>query len=237
MKNGLRRIAKGMFAIFIICAIIVFNSCSNEENSMTNENQVISKENFELLKANALNEYNSSDFSKVTRPTPNSVNYEQVIETLNNKQRFSTDFNYDDYKNILGEYYDKDYFEQLIDLYSYSENIIQSDLFNNSSTLEDRQKYLEEILIYVILDNPIKSMASRSSNCLEHYNICRDQAERDHGIRIISCTGGAIVLGVITGGAGAATWPICMATSGFLYDSAIASCSAHYEVCQQDQQQ
>jgi hypothetical protein len=225
---------KNILHIIAVCALIFFNSCSNEENIVVEENLVISKENFDLLKTIALNDYNRVDFSKVTKPTPQTVNYEKIIEILNNNgvQARSTDFDYSDYENILGEYYDEEYFNQLSALYQYSEEIVKSDLFEDSSTIEQRQEYLEEILTHVILaDLNQNSFANRSTNCHAYYDSCSNQAERDHGIRIASCTGGAVILGILTGGAGAATWPVCMATSGFLYESAIQGCSDNLNIC------
>jgi hypothetical protein len=116
-------------------------------------------------------------------------------------------------------------------LFEYSIELVQSDLFNANSTIEERQPHLEEILTYVILNDINVNIANRSSNCSAYYNSCTNQAERDHGIRIASCTGGAVILAIFTGGAGAATWPVCMATSGYLYDSAMTGCSDNYEIC------
>ena len=89
-----------------------------------------------------------------------------------------------------------------------------------------------EILEYVILtgiDN--NSTKSFSNNCSDHRTVCQNGAERTLGITIAGCTGGAVVAGLLTGGVGAATWPVCMATAGLNYDSNMQTCQEHYEVC------
>lgn len=230
----MQKIESRIILTFILSlTLILFNACTSEENSVIEENQVISKENFELLKANALNEYNRNDFSKVTNPTPNTVNYEEIVEILNNEgqQQRSADFDYSDYESILGEYYDEEYFNQLSSLYEYSENIIQSDLFNENSTIQERESYLAEILEYVIVNDQESSIANRSSNCQGHLNVCEASAERTLGITIAGCTAGSVVAAIFTGGAGAAAWPVCMATAGFHYDNNMQTCQEHYEVC------
>lgn len=116
--------------------------------------------------------------------------------------------------------------------FSYTEtDIIQSNLFNELSTLEERQIFLEEILTFVLLEDISNDVANRRSNCQAHYNACSDQALRDHEIRVAGCTGTAVVAAILTGGPGAATWPICMAGSGLLWDSAMQGCRDHRDIC------
>jgi hypothetical protein len=125
--------SKIILSTIAIFSIITFNSCTNEENTVIDENQVISDTNFELLKVNALNAYNNNDFSRVVKPSVNSVNYTGIIETLENTQNRnanSTITNFEDYQDILGDYYDEEYFNQLLELYEYSETLVQSELFN-----------------------------------------------------------------------------------------------------------
>jgi hypothetical protein len=226
--------SKIILSTIAIFSIITFNSCTNEENTVIDENQVISDTNFELLKVNALNAYNNNDFSRVVKPSVNSVNYTGIIETLENTQNRnanSTITNFEDYQDILGDYYDEEYFNQLLELYEYSETLVQSELFNENSTIEERESYLIEVLEYVILEDLESSFSNRSSNCGRHRTVCQNGAERTLGISIAGCTGLAVVAGIFTGGVGAASWPVCMGTAGFHYDSNMQTCQDHYEVC------
>jgi len=226
--------SKILFSATIICSLIIFNSCSNEDNSIVEENQIINDTNLELLKASALSTFNTKDFSKIVQPSVNTTNYEGIIEVLNNTQNRNTNsntMNFEDYEDILGEYYDEEYFNQLQGLFEYSIDLVQSDLFNENSTIEERESYLTEVLEYVIVNDTDSNLANRSSNCGAHRTVCQNGAERSLGITIAGCTAGSVVAAIFTGGIGAAAWPVCMATAGFHYDSNMQTCQEHYEVC------
>lgn len=225
---------------FLIVLMSFTISCSEEE-IFPNDNQVefkrksevISQKDFELLKNSALNKFNKKDYTKIIKPDINEIKYQIIKDKLNSSNKeFSNNFDPVEYEEILGKEYDREYFQQLSNLFEFSKDVLNSDYFDNSSKIEDRQIYLEEVITYVILNYSNYKVAKFSSgNCSENFNICSDQAERDHGIRIGSCTGGAVILGLLTGGAGAATWPLCMATSGYLYDSAMTACHQGYQAC------
>ena len=217
--------------LFLLSMILVTTSCS-EEDSIIEENQVISDTNFEILKANALSEYNSNDYHRIVKPSVNTTNYEEIIQKLNNNQNPNLTFTkFEDYKVILGKYYDEEYFNQLLALYQYSETLIQSDLFNENSTIEEREPYLIEVLEFVILSDLQNNIAYKSSNCAEHRTVCQNQAESTLGNTIAGCTGLAVVAGLLTGGVGAASWPVCMGAAGLQYDTDMEACQQHYEVC------
>jgi hypothetical protein len=226
--------SKILLSATVICSLIIFNSCSNEDNSITEENQIINDTNLELLKASAHSTFITNDFSKIIQPYVNTTNYEGIIEVLNNTQNRNTNsntLNFEDYEDVLGEYYDEEYFNQLQQLFEHSTNLIQSDLFNESSTIEEREPYLVEVLEYAILTNTDSNLANRSSSCGSHRTVCENGAERTLGITIAGCTAGSVVAAILTAGAGAAAWPVCMATAGFHYDSNMQTCQGHYDVC------
>jgi hypothetical protein len=223
---------KFSISIFLFSIFLSLNSCSNEESeSMEEVSDVLSETNLELLKTQALDNFRSYDFSKIAKPQTDDVNYEKIIELLS---PYSDTDEIINFERVLGEYYDREYFQQMFAFHQYSKEIIQSNLFNNNSSLEEREIYLENILTYVILENIENSeLYLRSSNCSGQYGICSRSAERSHGIRLIGCTAGSAVAAIFTLGAGAAAWPICMATSGFLWDSDMTACSESYDLCNQ----
>ncbi len=225
---------KVIFAAFaaMVLGVFVISSCSSdniEDNSKTNKRiianpDVISEENLEILKAQALIQFNNTNFSIITNPGKETINYGATIEKLSQ---------YDDkeiinYEEALGEDYNREYFVQLANLYEFSNQIISSKLFNINSSKEERIEYLEHILIYVFL-NDIEY--STSSNCSGQFKLCNQKALRDHNIRIVGCTAVAVIAAVFTGGSGAATWPLCMASSGLFYESDINYCSDSYDLC------
>jgi len=223
---------KFSISIFLFSIILSLNSCSNEESeSMEEVSDVLSEANLELLKTQALDNFINYDFSKIVKPQTDDVNYEKIIELLS---PYSNTDVIIDYESVLGEYYDREYFQQMFAFHQYSKEIIQSNLFNKNSSLQEREIYLEDVLTYVIVQNSENSqLYLRSSNCSGQYGICSRSAERSHGIRIGGCTATAVVAAIFTGGAGAAIWPICVATSGFLWDSDMTACSESFDLCNQ----
>ena len=231
--NMLRKIRIIVF-LLPLSLTILFNSCATEDEVGNEEAKekslVITNINLEKLKTESLSIYQSSDFSALFDPNSIDINYEKILEILNQYQG-EENINYE---NILGVYYHEEYFSQLFDLLQFSKTIIQSDLFDEKSTIEERETYLVEIMNYVFLSESKHSNLAKN-NCTVAYNACENQAVDDHRIRLISCTATATVASLATGGAGALYWPICMVTSGYLYDSAMTGCSDARGICRQQQ--
>lgn len=224
------------FCLLTVLSFLLFQSCSDsiidKSEEIVSKSLIITDSNLEKLKNESLQTYANLDFSSIFEPDYENTNYEKILEILNQEQGIENI----DYQTILGEYYEEKYFNQLSSLLEYSKNIILSDLFNSSSNIEEREVYLIDILTHVFLENNKKNQSEKStSSCLSYYNSCKAQAKRDHGTRLISCTGIATVAALYTGGAGALSWPICMVTSGFLYSSAMTGCSEAYDICRQQQ--
>jgi len=226
------------FKIMLFSSLILINSCSNDEviqsehettkldnfDNYSKSLEVISESNLETLKADALRDYDNYDFSLLISPNSNATDYDLIISSLSPYE--DEEINY---KTILGQNYDNAYFNELASIYSFGEVIVNSNLFNKNTTLEDREPYLKEVLEYVLLNNLEDQI--EGSNCQGHLNVCQNGAERTLGISIAGCTALAVVGGIFTGGVGAASWPVCMATAGFHYDSNIQTCHEHYELC------
>lgn len=227
---------KAIFTIFSILILggFTLTSCSNEEEIGVNsinkriviDPNVINPENFETLKRQALKKFDKSNFTIIMKPDISNVNYQGIVHELN-KHLDEEEINYE---AVLGEYYHREYFEQLFNLYEFSLELTSSDLFNINSSINERVEYVEEVLIYVLLYN-IES-GSTNSGCLNQYDLCKNKAGRDHNIRVGLCTGGAILGAILTGGVGAASWPVCMAGSGLFYQSDITYCYDSYQLCQ-----
>lgn len=107
------------------------------------------------------------------------------------------------------------------EFYYFTETIVLSDYFNEDFTIEEREEVLSEIWAYVLQEN---MHLTQRSQCGPGYNGCVGHAESAHTIRVGGCTALAIVLGAVTGGIGAITWPICMVTSGLLYQNDVDYC-------------
>ena len=227
-------------AASLICLVITFSSCNTEENLHMEENQVISNTNFELLKSRALNTFQGKDFSYLLKPsiTKTKVNYQGILDQFNKPQNRNIVLpitNFREYqselKGILGENYHDEYFTQLFELYRYSETIIKSELFSETSTLEERREYLQETLEFVFQNNIETPLASRTGECEEYRDNCYNQAESTLGNTIAGCTVSAIFAGIFSGGPGAAIWVPCTIAAGYAYDGQISGCDANYTTC------
>lgn len=95
----------------------------------------------------------------------------------------------------------------MFEFYDFSKSIIQSDLFNETSIIKEKQSHLEEVLEYVMLN---KVDAWRGGSDIS-----------EQGGNYATCKIGAV------------TWPICMAASGFQYSSDIEAYSDYFHICQQ----
>lgn len=230
-------------AILLICSVITYYSCSSDENFQIEKNLTISDSNFELLKSNALNTYESNDFSYVLKPSTkvDKVNYESILEILNlpqNQNVSLSTINIQDYKSqlkeMLGENYHEEYFNQLFGLYKYSETILRSDLFDKTSTLEQRKPYLQETLEFVFLNgskSAENSVNRITGECEDYYASCSTHAEDTLGILIAGCTVTAIFSGIFSGGIGSAVWVPCTILAGQNYDADMSRCGRDYAIC------
>ncbi len=212
---------------------MLFNSCATEDEIVEVITEKTSSDtNLIELKNQSLEAFRDIDLSILFELNNNDLNYDKMIELMEHNQ--SDDIV--NYEEILGDFYNEAYFNKLEELYHFGEQISQSEYFPKDLSTSESTQILEEVLIFVFLENlPLTISSKNTSNCLAYYNNCNEQAVRDHGIRLAGCTAGAIGLAVFTLGVGALTWPVCMATSGYLYDSAMTGCRNSYEICKQQQ--
>jgi hypothetical protein len=139
---------------------------------------------------------------------------------------------YSNLPKLYGNSYNEEYFEQYQILYSFAMSIALTPEFNRLSTKDEKIKYIEDILVYSISNYAIRNGQDRSGdNCQAHYNVCVNAAEDALGVALGVCTGTAIIAGIVTGGPGAAVWPICAVGAGLQYDIAVGACADHLHIC------
>lgn len=231
-----------LLAVALVLTTLSYYSCSdNDESFQIEDNQaVISASNFETLKSTALSTFQSKDFSAIFNPATNSekVNYKGIAEKLNQAQYRNFILPADNYQNfktelraILGDDYHEAYFSQLFDLYQYAQGIAKSDLFNQKSSLEERQSYLQEALEHAFLYETQNSPQNRYGECEDEFGRCSSGADTNLGIATGICTATAAISGFFTFGIGAATWVPCMILAGNQWEIDMDKCNADYNTC------
>jgi hypothetical protein len=201
--------------VLILLTILTIYSCTKEEELVKSE--VISIENLDKLKKKSLIEFNNIDLNGIYNVDKTKLN--NIYSILKNYD--SNELNKADIKNILGNNYDTVYFNSLDGLLNFSINLYKSNLFNTESTYNERKKYVEEILNYVLLEAEYTKYITLS--CGPGYAPCIKKAERTHAVRMAAATASAS-LGMalvgwtgVGGAASAGGWVIAVVASGVLY--------------------
>ena len=230
-----------LLAVVLALTTLSYFSCSdNDESFQLEDNQAISVSNLETLKSRALNTFQSKDFSAIFNPALNAenMNYERITEKLNHAQSRNAILPVDNYQSfktelkvILGDDYNEAYFTQLFDLYKYAEGIAKSDLFNQKSSLEERQMYLQEVLEHAFLYEAQNSTQNRFGECEENLSTCSNHADNALAISVAACAAAATIAAIFSGGWGALGFPVCSTAAATQWTMSMNSCNASYESC------
>lgn len=219
---NLKKHLKTLFALLLFIFLISFQSCNKD---VVEDKEVITIENFELLKANTQNLIQRSLSSLDNTAKTTSVNFEQVLTILEQHEGFT----YDELPTILGDLYNETYFTNLVILNEITMEVYNSDLFNENTAMEDRQPFVEDIIFYTLMNHNNILIDNFSSKAICHdpdrLTICEDKAKTDHGRRLASATATAGVVSFFgTPAAGAAVFVIASVASGYQYDADIDYC-------------
>lgn len=225
MKNKIFSIALSLTVLFSL----IITSCSSDGDVssksdakilLREEKPVISAENLELLKQQALREYLTLNLNEALFEP--RANLQSVYDKLLPYER--ENLSSLNLPTILGSDYNADYFDKLNEFLAFSARIANSELFFRDSSIQSRERTLGDILLFV-LENGYQATVS---SCGPGYAPCVRTAERNHKIRMQQATLTAVISTAISFGAGGpgatAGWVIAMIYSGIQYDSDMQDC-------------
>lgn len=220
---------KFLYPLFFLISILSI-SCSNEVMDITDNIEVeesslvITEVNYNNLEKEALASFNPAEYPIILN-TNRKIDFSKIFEIVEKNKDGNGLLNYNQIDASSNEIL---YFQELENLYNYGSSIIQSDLFESTSSIDERELYLKNILFIVISQN-LSEVLQTTRQCSSGYYSCVGSAEDQLGISLAACTAGAVVVGIFSGGIGAAAgWPICAAAAGASFEVSRSRCGDVY---------
>ncbi|WP_405251038.1 hypothetical protein [Dokdonia sp. Asnod3-C12] len=215
---------KSLFLIGLI--LVVFASCSTDitetELITENNNSVITEKNLIDLKTTALKEFEENSYNLIFEYNKD-LDFNRISKKIDSQENNVYSINL---KSLEANELESQYLLQMNMLYNFGSSLINSNLFEENTTLENRKIYVEEILIDLFKNHYIsKANNSIRSSCGPSYRRCLEHAETAHAIRMGGCVAAAVISGVVSGGIGSIVFVPCAVSSGLLFENDRSYCS------------